>query len=449
MPYPEEYAHYRPLQRLVQDERVRKLLPQYRVRQRSKEEKEPLPIVAFEPSGWAPKWILAVDGSYAPVTVENGFPSAEAAYFTVASVLIDAAKVRVLDAERPANPKEFRTTEETSSIDWVLPGCNVIYEGEDSAKASFRRSLFELLSEHRAAPDGESLLETYETLLQYKPADHKQQCPYEDCSETFFRGSGKYTCGCSKARPLYSTDALRVHERMQPSGANGEIYAEVLQVLERIWVVHILRMMVRERWLPALTRMAIVLDGPLAVFGQPAWISRAILQELRKVNGLVRAVTHDQDILLLGIEKTGLFATHLAALDTRKSGQPGALPNRSLMLITDSYIKRNVAPSTSTKPYGQDTYFGRKFFYKTSSGALVVATLPYYEDDQLDLSRAEPGQFPRLADALSLLEQVVSSRYQHALTPLVTAHAEAAIPLHLGKKILERLAHDAMQDWAN
>lgn len=160
----------------------------------------------------------------------------------------------------------------------------------------------------------------------------------------------------------------------------------------------------------------------------------------------MRNVTRDQDVLLLGIEKTGLFATHLASLDTHKDGQPGALHDGSVMLITDRYIKRNIAPSESTKPYGQDTYFGRKFFYKTTSGALVVGVLPFFDENHKDLSRAEVSQYPRLSDALSLLEQVVSSRYEHALTPLVAAHAEAAIPLHLGKKILERLARDAMQD---
>jgi hypothetical protein len=446
MPYPEEYAHYRPLQRLVQDERVRQLLPQYRIREALEGSDEPPTFADVTPSQWAPKWILAVDGGYAPVTIQNGFPSAEAAYITVASVLIDAAKVRELDLQRPADPKEFRTTEDASSIDWALPGCNVIYSHEASGRASFRRSLYELFREHRIAPNGESLLETYEALLSYKPADHAQQCPYEDCEEKYVRGTGKYSCRCNRMRPLYSTDALRIHERMQPDGVNGEIYAEILQVLERAWVVHILRMLIREQWLPALTRMAIVLDGPLAVFGQPAWISQAISQELRRINQLVRTVTHDHDLLLLGIEKTGLFATHLTSLDTRLDGHPGVLKNGSLMLITDRYIKRNIAPSESTKPYGKDTYFGRKFFYKTTSGALVVASLPFFDEAHEDLSTAEAWQYPRLSDAISLLEQVVSSRYEHALTPLVAAHAEAAIPLHLGKKILERLARDAMQD---
>jgi hypothetical protein len=160
----------------------------------------------------------------------------------------------------------------------------------------------------------------------------------------------------------------------------------------------------------------------------------------------VRRVAHNQDILLLGIEKTGLFATHLAALDTKRSGQPGAIPNGAVMLITDGYIKHHIAPSESAKPFGQATYFGRKFFYKTTSGALIVATLPFFEPGHRDLTKADPAQYPRLPDALSLLEQVVSSRYQHALTPLVAAHAEAAIPLHLGKKILERLAREAIQD---
>jgi len=44
-----------------------------------------------------------------------------------------------------------------------------------------------------------------------------------------------------------------------------------------------------------------------------------------------------------------------------------------------------------------------------------------------------------------LLDKLVTSRYANALAPLVSAHAQAAIPLHLGQKVLKQLAQVLMR----
>jgi len=222
------------------------------------------------------------------------------------------------------------------------------------------------------------------------------------------------------------------------------MFAEIMQVYERVWIVHILRTLEAKGWLSSLGRVAFVLDGPLALFGHPAWVSQAISKELMRLNGAVRDATGGRDILLLGIEKTGMFVDHFTALDLDAKTNTARFANQSVLLLTDEYIHKNVIFSKG-KEYGKDTYFGRKLFYKTKSGARLVATLPYLEDDHRDLSRADASQFPRLADAMSLMDQVVSSRYPNALMPLVSAHAEAAIPLHLGRKVLEELAKTLMK----
>jgi hypothetical protein len=49
----------------------------------------------------------------------------------------------------------------------------------------------------------------------------------------------------------------------------------------------------------------------------------------------------------------------------------------------------------------------------------------------MDLRTANADQFPRLADAMNMLDKLVSSRYPNSVSPLISAHAEAAIPLNL------------------
>ena len=306
----------------------------------------------------------------------------------------------------------------------------------------------------RADEEGESLLETYEALLALKPVEHDQRCPYsQECNWprcAYVRGKGQYNTTCDEARPLYSTDALRIHEGMGLGGSNGAIFAEIMQVLERLWIVHLLRMLERNRWLSTLSRMAVVLDGPLAVFGHPAWLTPAIRQELARLDALTVDATGNEGLFIIGIEKSGEFVEHLRELDRASWYEDdvvvkaGKLDAGSAFLLTDDYIKRHIILSAGRKPYGQDTYFGRKFFYKASSGALLVATLPAYTDSQRDMSRANVDQFPRLASAITLLEEMASTRYANALMPLVQAHAEAAIPLRLGDKVLKELASKLM-----
>jgi hypothetical protein len=334
------------------------------------------------------------------------------------------------------------------------------------------RVIYELLSEKRLFDDGESLLETYEALLEYKP-DEEQKCPYSDMYEdnclakrpVYERGRGVYRCHCVTCLPLYSTDALRVHERFHPDGTNAAIYTEVMQVLERLWLIHILRGFEKKGYLRLLKNFAFVLDGPLAVFGQPAWLSQSIKQELKRINEVAKPYTEGHDILLVGIEKSGSFVTHFEQLvitkvndeDSRTTEIPfnqlathhmnnSLIPPQTACLLTDDYIKRNIIYSESTRPYGRQTYFGRKFFYRTKSGAQIVATLPFFTDDHEDLRRAEPDQYPRLADAMALFDQLVSSKYPNSLAPIIAAHAEASIPLNLGKRVLERMARDLMQN---
>ncbi len=453
MPYEGEFASYRPIQRIVNNVRVQKLLEGYRIRQRSDDEslQEQLVQAQIAPSNWLPQWVLAVDGSNMPVEVENGFPGAEAGYITVAAVLLDMARMKEMDQSRPANPHEFQKLQNAESIDWLLPGCNVIADDETDAKPSFRRSLFDLFDAIKMSEEGESLLATYEALLVLKPKNEKinvQRCPYDDCPANlpYVPQCGQFTCACEMKRPLYSTDALRLHERMNPYGSNEQIYTEIMTVLERVWVVHILRTMESKSWLPIVgLRLAILLDGQLAVFGQPAWISEAIQKELVRINTLINEVS-GRDLLLIGIEKDGNFVKHLKALDSNKNGITGSFPKEKAMLLTDAYIKQNIIYSQSEDPYGRRTYFGRKFFYKTRSGSLIVATLPFLDDDHKVTKRAEPSQYPRLADAMGVLDKLFSSRYPNSLAPIVAAHAEAAIPLNMGKTILERLAKELIRE---
>src|SRR4029078_3004880 len=133
--------------------------------------------------------------------------------------------------------------------------------------------------------------------------------------------------------------------------------------------------MVAKGWASSFSRVAFVLDGPLAVFGHPAWLSQAIIAELTQLNVKTRPATGVKDLLLIGIEKTGAFVEHFDRMDQEPRSKNPKYASQSVFLLSTDYIRKNIVVSDG-KPYGLDTYFGRKILYKTRSGARIVATLP-------------------------------------------------------------------------
>src|SRR5687767_6316067 len=112
MPYEGEYAHYQPLKRIVESERVQQLLRRSRILDRSTLPLQVVPKPPPEPTTPLPSLILAIDGSHAEVDGRNGYPGAKVGYCSVASVIMNLAEVERLDAIRPVNPIDFRKTED-------------------------------------------------------------------------------------------------------------------------------------------------------------------------------------------------------------------------------------------------------------------------------------------------------------------------------------------------
>lgn len=446
MPFEKEVASYAPLKRILQSDKVLRLHERFRLANTKEAEEEISKAAAESPNdfGREPDLILAVDGGRQPVKVQNGYPGAEIGYITVAAVLILLDKLREVAAEDIINPVEYRKTQRKSSIDTVLPGRGVIIDDERSPEASMRRTLFEEMSGYRVFPDSETLLETYEVLMRGAPDDRTVYCPCEK-RVPYRRGAGEYECGeCGHS--LYSTDALRLHELFSPHESCEKMFGHVMTMLERLWLIHALRAFERrgEEWLQVMGRMAFIMDGPLAIYGTPAWLSTPIRKELQRLNAAQKAMT-GLDMMIIGIEKRGSFARHFEMIDTRKDGGIRFAAQRHL-LLDDKYIRNHIVPSDGDRQYGGNTYFGRKLLYKSALKHRLVVNMACFTDEQFDLSTARPDQFPRLADALAMLDKLSSNLYPNSLSPIIAAHAEAAIPMHLGGQILENLARKAVRD---
>lgn len=449
MSFEGEFASYEPLRRIIESQRINKRLQELHVKEvspsaNSISQNYLVPKSSLTQIGQQPDLVLAIDGSYQAAPVKNGFPCAECGYVTVASVLLDLKKAKELEKDEFIEPKRFRETEKSSSFEAVFPGCNIIVGNEPDAKSSLRKVLFEEMKNCHIFEDGETLLDTYEALLKIKlersSGVRPPMSPIEGNEHEMTYGYGVYECPQTHL-PLYSTDALRLHELMNPSSTCGEMYGQIMSAIEKLWLIHILRSFEKNKWLATLRRVAFVIDGPLAVFSTASWLTNAIKEEIKRINDEQKKI-NGTDMMIIGLEKSGTFFNHFNSIDTDSNGVSGKFPIQNAFLLTDEYIKKNIIYSDSTKPFGQDTYFGRKFFYKAKSGQLLVPVDVCYTDYQFNLNTANPDQFSRLADAMELLDHMASSRYPNSVTPLISAHAEAAIPLNLGRKLFESIAND-------
>jgi hypothetical protein len=438
---------YEPLRRILSSDRIKELQSRVRVKNNTQEinwEQNSIPLSKLEPSSWQPKLLVAIDGDYSASRIETGFPGSEIGYVTVSTVLIMLEKMREMEKEKFIDPKLFRQTEQPSSIDSVFLGCNTVLVGEATPRASLRRILFEEMQRHRVFEGTESLLETYEALLKVKRSQSSggrlPQCPHDNCDADLQEGYGEYECSSCKGR-LFSTDALRLDELMNPMGSSGEMFGQIKETFKKLQLIHLIRSLEQKEDSYLLFRdIAFFIEGSLTVFNTASWLARCFRAELERLNKKVKEACQ-QDLLIIGIEKGGNFVNHFEEIDTKKDGADDNFPNQSVFLPTNEYICKNIILNDNPKfIYLEDTSYGRKFFYKTKAGHRVVPSLATYDHYQSNVETAFPAQFPRLADCLMLLDDLVSSRYQNSTMPLASAHAEAAIPLNLGKRIFDDIA---------
>jgi NurA domain-containing protein len=440
---------YEPLRRILSSDRIKEIQSRIQIKHEEKLvewTEKVIPLSSLEPSSWRPKLLVAIDGDYSASKIETGFPGSEIGYITISTVLILLDKIRDLEQNKFIDPRQFRQTEKATSIDCVFSGCNAVLKGEASAKTSLRRALFEEMQRQNVFEGVESLLGTYEALLKIKRAreggGRQPKCPHDNCDSDLQDGYGCYTCPTCGGT-LYSTDALRLHELMNSAGGNGEMYGQIKETFKKLQLIHLIRSLEKKEKPYSLFRdIVFFLEGSLTVFSTSSWLAKCFRIELGRINEKVKEAC-GHDLLILGIEKSGNFVNHFSDIDTKKDGAADNFPAQSVFLPSNEYICKNIVLNDNPDfVYLEDTAFGRKFFYKTKAGFRVVPSVATFSNYQSNVETAFSAQYPRLADCLVLLDDLVSSRYGNSVMPLASAHAEAAIPLNLGKSIFDEIARN-------
>ena len=114
-------------------------------------------------------------------------------------------------------------------------------------------------------------------------------------------------------------------------------------------------------------------------------------------------------------------------------------------MLTDRYIKSRISLSDSQKAIRRGHILRAEILLQKQhrwSHRRQHSILDRREDT---LDTDDVSLYPQFGTACALLDKLASNRYPNAVTPLVSAHAEAAIPLELGRKVLQQLAKALMR----
>ena len=385
--------------------------------------------------------IIAVDGSDVPHQVQNGFPKAEAALVNLAGVVIKTDALRLVGRDDIPSPSQLRDMETVETMSAVLPGPNVVgkMEVQNTPSKFFRWTIRKEL-DFKLDPDHESLLETFLTITERaRQSNASFRCPVVDCRRMLPRPSCDTTCPCDEREPIYPTDSLRIQERFYDNMSSRQAFTAFRQVAEHLLLVNILRYF-HQRCDPAMfDDIAFVMDGPLAIFGMPSWLKGYIQEEVERIH-LDLLEQGRPGLLLMGMEKSGEFIDHFEDLDwLRAEGPRQRLDNGTILIPTTEYIYRYINPNTTEKAYGEAVYYGRKLMYKNAMGQHAVVMTPIVNEAGKKRNSTNPEVFPRLNDALNIIDSLYTHLYQDGFAPLVRSNSHAAIPLRIGHKILDSL----------
>jgi hypothetical protein len=243
-------------------------------------------------------------------------------------------------------------------------------------------------------------------------------------------------------RPVYATDCLRIHESVTDFQPNGEALNRVMNVTEHLMLAHFIRMFVHHHAQNVLARTAFFVDGPLAVFGEMAWIHQPVLRYIHQVNHRLRDIGQPP-LLVIGLQKSGQITDYARIMDRH-------LPLDRLLLVDDEFRYKWIAQrEAAAVTFGLETHYGQDFIYKSPSGRTFVLAVPYpigktdraaFVRDKRDITQYNSY----LLRALKLVSELECDLYENATIPIVLAHRYTAISLIPGGKVLDILSKEGL-----
>ena len=225
--------------------------------------------------------------------------------------------------------------------------------------------------------------------------------------------------------------------------SNQSALTRTMNVVERLLSIHYIRSIVdslKDSFVEQLSNICFFIDGPLAIFGEPAKLHSCFLKYLDELNKEMRKY-NKSDILMIGIQKDGIINDFLNLIKDK-------INNGDIYCLSDdfrnkyiNFEKRPVASDT----FGKETYYGQDFLYKNKKGNIFVFNVPYpfadkSKESNFKQEKSNISNYKNIKIYTDLLDEFDCSLYENSLIPTVLAHKYTAISLAPGSKVLDLLS---------
>lgn len=389
-----------------------------------------------------PEYVIASDASKSDDPIDKTkLPSTQIGFIKVSHVLIQMNKYAELIDPQTRFVDPFKVAElhrNAKPITFTLPGSNIRYKGAKSVKDGFRNAVFSQLGLNRAG-DGQSRFVLTDIFFRLNNNEVEvESCPSCKAKHKFTFELSCQTLLCPTCQvTVFATDWLRLHEDISDFGNNAGAMTRMMNCVEHLLMAaYIQQVFIVDP--KALSKMAFVMDGPLALFGQPAKLHGRMMRFIYDVNRRL-AELKCEPLLIIGLQKTGEVMDHANMISR-------FLPPGVIRILDDTYrnkyIKGSDIPSAN---FGDETYYGQDFLFKTERGRIFNFAIPYMLESkkvetgkifsQIKIDQQSYGNL--IARACDFIRHFELDLFESAIVPVALAHRHASISITPGGKVLD------------
>lgn len=423
---------------VIESEWVRTLIDDFESAKSPDSDSSNTAWTAFDSAGIEPlRSIWAVDGSFVSVKSTQK-PHKEVAFVKTALLMLDKAKLDVIDKELP-HPLLLRDALKDTGIQHatVFPLKNV-----RTPMGSNYDAVRHIVRDSFRVDQGGAFYETLKWLAfdKWVPGSTARspgfECPH--CAENLVDGlphdANEGNCPHCGGE-VFLSDVWGFHLDMDEESAPDSLASSYMLVMEHMMLFTAVRLMWHHSDRSLVTNALFIKDGPLTLRGQYSKLVpniRAFLQH---------AKDGGRPIHIIGQEKSGAFFDHLSSIarfaPPHSRGEP-----ISYAPLTHEYVRREVYRSPDlSNPYGLRTNWGEKLYIKVDPATqmvLSVATGNYLNeagrpicDDLIGLKRI-----------LATIRSLISHKFEGALFPVELANGIASMSSYPSATILQRFLDD-------
>lgn len=389
---------------------------------------------AFIPAGVQPlRNIWAVDGSFVPVRSDQR-PPREVAFVKTALLLLDKAKLDVIDRDLP-HPLLLRDALKDTGVQHstAFPLKNV----RTSMGTNFE-AVRNIVRDSIRVDQGGYFHETMKWLAYKKWLPGSQarspafQCPHcrEDLVAGLSHDTDEGSCGqCGET--VYLSDMWGFHMEMGEDSAPESLASAYMLVMEHLMLFTAVRLMWDHSDQSLVSDTLFIKDGPLTLRGQYSKLVPNIREFLQHAADIGRRVH------MIGQEKSGVFFDHLGSIVRFAAPHHRGEP-LTYAPLTHGYVHKEVYRTPARgNPYGLKTNWGEKLYVKADPGAYLVLNMPtgtYLLPDDRPVAADLIG----LDRILATLPSLISHKFEGALYPVELANGIASMSSYPSAAILQR-----------